>query len=61
LLAFLQDLEISKASSERKGERMGKKKGAEVNEGKFVLNIDFTIALKRDGLCVYETTKQDRI
>ena len=27
-------------------------------EGKFVLNIDFLIALKPDGLCVYETTKQ---
>jgi hypothetical protein len=29
--------------------------GADVNEGKFVLNIDFIIALKPDGLCVYET------
>jgi hypothetical protein len=38
------------------------KKGADVNEGKFVLNIDFIIALiKPDGLCVYETTKQDSI
>jgi hypothetical protein len=26
---------------------------------KFVLNIDFIMALKPDGLCVYETTKQD--
>ena len=34
----------------------------EVNElGKFVLNIDFIMALKPDGLCVYETTKQDSI
>jgi hypothetical protein len=34
-----------------------------VNEGKFVLNIDFIMALKPDGLCVYdyETTKQDSI
>jgi hypothetical protein len=31
----------------------------EVNEGKFVLNIDFIMALKPDGLCLYETTKQD--
>ena len=30
-------------------------------EGKFVLNIDFIMALKPDGLCVYETTKQDSI
>ena len=29
-----------------------------MNEGKFVLNIDFVIALKPDGLCVYETTRQ---
>jgi hypothetical protein len=29
--------------------------------GKFVLNIDFIIALKPYGLCVYETTKQDSI
>jgi hypothetical protein len=30
---------------------------ADVNEGKFVLNIDFIIALlKPDGLCVYEKT-----
>jgi hypothetical protein len=28
---------------------------------KFVLNIDFIMALKPDGLCVYETTKQDSI
>jgi hypothetical protein len=42
---------------ERKGERIGKKKGADVNEGiKFVLNIGFIMALKPDGLCVYETT-----
>ena len=32
-----------------------------LNEGKFVLNIDFIMALKPDGLCVYETTKQDSI
>ena len=46
---------------ERNGERIGQKKGADVNEGKFVLNIDFIMALKPDGLCVYETTKQDSI
>jgi hypothetical protein len=37
---------------------------ADVNEGKFVLNVDFIIALKPDGLWlyVYETTiKQDSI
>jgi hypothetical protein len=28
---------------------------------KFVLNIDFIMDLKPDGLCVYETTKQDSI
>jgi hypothetical protein len=38
-----------------------KMKGADVNEGKFVLHIDFITALKPDGLCVYETTKQDSI
>jgi hypothetical protein len=37
------------------------KRRADVNEGKFVLNIGFIIALKPDGLCVYETTKQDSI
>jgi hypothetical protein len=26
-----------------------------------VLNIDFIIALKPDGFCVYETTKKDSI
>jgi hypothetical protein len=26
-----------------------------INEGKFVLNIDFIMDLKPDGLCVYET------
>ena len=31
------------------------------DEGKFVLNIDFIMALKPDGLFVYETTKQDSI
>jgi hypothetical protein len=36
-------------------------KWADVNEGKFVLNIDYIMALKPDGLCVYETTKQDSI
>ena len=35
--------------------------GADVNEGKFVLNIDFIMDLKPDGLCVYETNKQDSI
>ena len=33
----------------------------DVNESKSVINIDFIIALKPDGLCVYETTKQDSI
>jgi hypothetical protein len=31
------------------------------NLGKFVLNIDFITALKPDGFCVYETTKQHSI
>jgi hypothetical protein len=44
-----------------KKERAKESKGADVNEGKFVLNVDFIIALKPDGLCVYETTKQDSI
>jgi hypothetical protein len=45
---------------ERKGERIDEKKGADVNEGKFVLNIDFIMDLKHDGLCVYETTIKTR-
>jgi hypothetical protein len=32
----------------------------DVNEGKFVLNIDCVMALKPDGLCVYETTIKTR-
>ena len=44
-----------------KKERAKESKRADVNEGKFVLNVDFIIALKPDGLCVYETTKQDSI
>jgi hypothetical protein len=44
-----------------KKERAKESKGDEVNEGKFALNVDFIIALKPDGLCVYETTKQDSI
>jgi hypothetical protein len=42
----------------KKGRKNRLKEGADVNEGKFVLNIDFIMALKPDGLCVYETTKQ---
>jgi hypothetical protein len=45
----------------KKGRKNRLKKGADVNECKFVLNIDFIMALKPDGLCVYETTKQDSI
>jgi hypothetical protein len=49
LLAFLQDF-VNFKSFLRKGERIGKKKGADVNEGKFVLNIDFIIDLKPEGI-----------
>ena len=52
---FCQILQIFKK------ERAKESKGADVNEGKFVLNVDFIIALKPDCLCVYETTKQDSI
>jgi hypothetical protein len=51
LLAFLQDFVNFKSFLRKKG----RKKGADINEGKFVLNIDFIIALKPDGFCVYET------
>jgi hypothetical protein len=46
--------EMAKESAKRRESTL-------INEGKFVLNIDFIIALKPDGLCVYETTKQDSI
>jgi hypothetical protein len=63
LLAFLQDFVNFKSFLRKKGRKNRLKEGSrEVNEGKFVLNIDFIIALKPDGLCVYETTiKQDSI
>jgi hypothetical protein len=61
LLAFLQDFVNFKSFLRKKERKNRLKKGADVNEGKFVLNIDFIIALKPDGLCVYETTKQDSI
>jgi hypothetical protein len=47
--------------SQKERAKESAKKGADVNEGKFVLNVDFIIALKPDGLCGYETTKQDSI
>jgi hypothetical protein len=34
---------------EKKGRKNRLKKGSDVNEGKFVLNIDFIIPLKPDG------------
>jgi hypothetical protein len=53
--------EPAKRRERTNGERTFQKKGADVNEGKFVLNIDFIMALKPDGLCIYETTKQDSL
>jgi hypothetical protein len=59
LLAFLQDFVNFK--KERAKESAKRREPTFNNEGKFVLNIDFIIALKPDGLSVYETTKQDSI
>jgi hypothetical protein len=61
LLAFLQDFVNFKSSPRKKLRKNRQKEGSDVNEGKFVLNIDFIMDLKPDGLCVYETTKQDSI
>jgi hypothetical protein len=58
LLAFLQDFVNFK---KERAKESAKRREPNVNEGKFVLNIDFIIALKPDSLCVYETTKQDSI
>jgi hypothetical protein len=58
---FCKILWISKALSERNCERIGWKKGADVNEGKFVLNIDFIMALKPDDLCVYDLYVYDSL
>jgi hypothetical protein len=38
-----------------------KERAKESAKRKETLNIDFIMALKPDGLCVYETTKQDSI
>ena len=61
MIAFLQDFVNFKSFLRNKGRKNRLKEGADVNEGKFVLKIGFIIALKPDGLCVYETTKQDSI
>jgi hypothetical protein len=53
LLAFLQDFVNFKSSLRKKLRKNRLKKGADVNESKFVLNIDFKMDLKPDGLCVY--------
>jgi hypothetical protein len=61
LVAFLQDFVNFKSSLRKKLRKNRLKKAADVNEGNFVLNIDFIMDLKPEGLCVYETTKQDSI
>jgi hypothetical protein len=57
---FARFCKLQKLSQKERAKESAKK-GADVNEGKFVLNVDFIIALKPDGLCGYETTKQDSI
>jgi hypothetical protein len=47
-ISFCKIFRISKAFSENKGERIAKRKGskgADNNEGRFVLNIDVLFAL----------------
>jgi hypothetical protein len=44
LLAFLQDFGNFKSSLRKKLRKNRLKEGADVNEGKFVLNIDFIMA-----------------
>jgi hypothetical protein len=57
----LQDFVNFKSSLRKKLRKNRLKEGADVNGSKFVLNIDFIMPLKPNGLCVYETTKQDSI
>jgi hypothetical protein len=63
LIIFLQIYFIFARICSRFARKNRLKEGSRLNEGKFVLNIviDFIVALKPDGLCVYETTKQDGI
>jgi hypothetical protein len=58
LLAFLQDFVNFKRFLIKKGRKNRLKKGADVNDGKLVLNIDFIIALKPDGLWPFAYMKQ---
>jgi hypothetical protein len=58
---FARFCKFQKLSQKERAKESAKRREPNVNEGKFVLNIDFIIALKPDGLCVYETTKQDSI
>jgi hypothetical protein len=53
--SFCKFQKLSQKERAKESEESAKKRG------KFVLNIDFIIALKPYGLCVYETTKQDSI
>ena len=46
MLAFLQDFVNFKKERAKESAKEGSR---DVNEGKFVLNIDFIIALKPDG------------
>ena len=53
-LIFARFCKFQKLSQkERAKESAKRREPINVNEGKFVLNIDFIIALKPDGLCVY--------
>jgi hypothetical protein len=54
---FARFCEFQKLSQKESAKESAKRREPiDVNEGKFVLNIDFIMALKPDGLCVYETT-----
>jgi hypothetical protein len=52
---------ILQTFKKERAKESAKRREPTLNEGKFVLNVYFIIALKPDGLCVYETTKQDSI
>jgi hypothetical protein len=51
---------FQKHSQKERAKESAKKKGADVNEGKFVLNIDFIIALKPDGLWAFAYMKLNK-
>jgi hypothetical protein len=58
---FARFCKFQKLSQKETAKESAKRREPTLTKDKFVLNIDFIMALKPDGLCVYETTKQDSI